>query len=174
MTDNYFFDTDCISSFLWVKNECLLVKLYSRVIVIPNQVYEEIKKIPHLFARIEALKTSGVLRVESIIQDTEEAELYNQMLVGTETILPIGRGEAACIAMVKERGGVLASNNLKDINEYVSMYKIRHITTGDILKEALTKGLITLDDGESLWANMLAKKRKLGYLTFAEFLKDNS
>ena len=174
MTDNYFFDTDCISSFLWVKNECLLVKLYPGVIILPNQVYEEIKKVPHLFARIETLKSSGSLKVESIMQDSEEATLYNQMLAGTETILPIGRGEAACIAMVKERGGVLASNNLRDINVYVSQYKIRHITTGGILKEALDKGLITMAEGETLWSNMLAKKRKLGYLTFAEFLKDNS
>ena len=108
------------------------------------------------------------------MQDSEEATLYNQMLAGTETILPIGRGEAACIAMVKERGGILASNNLRDINVYVSQYKIRHITTGGILKEALDKGLITMAEGETLWSNMLAKKRKLGYLTFAEFLKDNS
>lgn len=49
----------------------------------------------------------------------------------------IGKGEAACIAMVKERGGTIASNNLKDVSAYVEKYGLEHITTGDILMNAL-------------------------------------
>jgi hypothetical protein len=38
MTDKLFFDTDCISSFLWVKEENLLLKLYPGIVVLPKQV----------------------------------------------------------------------------------------------------------------------------------------
>lgn len=173
LINDFFFDTDCISAFLWVRNENILTQLYPGKIILPKQVYDEIKKVPHLFARIETLKNNGDLKIESIMQDTNEATLYTQMIGGTEAVLPIGRGEAACIAMAKERGGILASNNLRDINYYVSNYKIPHLTTGDILKEALNKKLITQEEGETIWGNMLSKRRKLGYDSFAAYLTAN-
>ncbi|MDD4834543.1 MAG: hypothetical protein PHC44_07400 [Lutispora sp.] len=39
MTDKLFFDTDCISSFLWMKEENILFKLYRGKIVLPKQVF---------------------------------------------------------------------------------------------------------------------------------------
>ena len=50
MTDKYFFDTDCLSAFLWVRNENILIKLYGGKIVLPEQVYSELShpRIPHL------------------------------------------------------------------------------------------------------------------------------
>lgn len=33
LIDSIFFDTDCISAFLWVKNESLLEKMYSGKII---------------------------------------------------------------------------------------------------------------------------------------------
>lgn len=55
----------------------------------------------------------------------------------------IGKGEAAGIAMVKGRGGTLASNNLKDVSFYVTKYGLQHTTTGEILIEAMNSGIIT-------------------------------
>lgn len=55
MTDIYFFDTDCISAFLWVRNESILAKLYPGRIVLPTQVYDEIKRVPPLLQRIDAM-----------------------------------------------------------------------------------------------------------------------
>ncbi|GBF32097.1 hypothetical protein DCCM_0288 [Desulfocucumis palustris] len=64
----------------------------------------------------------------------------------------------------------MASNNLKDISSYISEFELKHITTGDILIEALEKGFITEDDGNIIWASMLAKRRKLGVLSFPEYI----
>jgi hypothetical protein len=36
MTSDLFFDTDCLSSFLWVKNENILLQLYPGRIVLPQ------------------------------------------------------------------------------------------------------------------------------------------
>ena len=54
MTDKLFFDTDCISSFLWVKEENLLLKLYPGAVVLPKQVYDELSNpsIPHIRRKI--------------------------------------------------------------------------------------------------------------------------
>ena len=41
-TNKIFFDTDCLSAFLWVNNESLLPILYPGKIVIPEQVYVEL------------------------------------------------------------------------------------------------------------------------------------
>lgn len=83
----------------------------------------------------------------------------------------IGPGEAASIALAKTNNGIVASNNLKDISSYITEFKLKHITTGDILIEALEKGFISEDDGNTIWASMLAKRRKLGASSFSEYIK---
>ena len=87
--------------------------------------------------------------------------------------LIIGRGEASAIALAKVRGGVVASNNLRDVKSYVEEFGVELITTGDILKEALNRELITEAEGNSLWQNMLRKRRKLGYASFSEYLRNS-
>ena len=69
-----------------------------------------------------------------------------------------------------EQGGIVASNNLSDINGYVDEFKLRHITTGDILIEAYKKDIITEQQGNTIWAAMLAKRRKIGANSFTDYL----
>lgn len=173
MTDIYFFDTDCISAFLWVRNESILAKLYPGRIVLPTQVYDEIKRVPPLLQRIDAMKNAGQLIVQSIEVGTDEYKDYCAMTVaspkGTKII---GKGEAAAIALTKKNAGVLASNNFRDIMVYVKGYGLKHITTGDILIEALRKGIITEAEGNAIWTNMLAKRRMLPTATFTDYLSN--
>ena len=58
----------------------------------------------------------------------------------------------------------------KDIATYIEKYNLKHIDTGQILVEALGKGLITEADGNSIWSKMLDKKRRLPDNTFSEYL----
>jgi predicted nucleic acid-binding protein len=172
LTDNYYFDTDCLSAFLWVREESLLAKLYPGRIVLPMQVYNELKKVPHLLSRIDTMKKNGDIIIESIMTGTQEFDDYRSMAVSPpkgEKI--IGKGEAAAISLAKKNNGTLASNNLRDIKLYVDRYSLKHITTGDILIEALHKGYITEKEGNVLWEDMLKKKRMLPTQTFTDFLK---
>ena len=61
MTDSLYFDTDCISSFLWVREERILTRLYSGKIVIPQQVYNELSfsGVIHLKTRLDVLIDGG-------------------------------------------------------------------------------------------------------------------
>lgn len=171
MTEKYFFDTDCFSAFLWVREESILARLYAGRIILPTQVYNEIQRVPHLLARVDTLKNNGDISVESMEAGSEEYNDYLQMTTSPETGMRIiGRGEAAGIAMAKQRDGVLASNNLRDIRPYVEKYEISHITTGDILIEAMDAGIITEAEGNIIWSDMIRKRRMLPTTTFSEYL----
>lgn len=155
-------------------NENLLAKMYSGRIVIPQPVYEELSYpgISHLKARVDTLIISEQAKIEAITVGTDTYDLYERL-----TFLPekghviIGKGEAASIALAKKQDGIVASNNLRDIRPYIEEFHLKHMTTGDILLEALEKSYITEEQGNTLWAAMLAKRRKLGTATFTDYRK---
>jgi predicted nucleic acid-binding protein len=174
LTDSLFFDADCLSAFLWVENENLLVKLYPGRVVIPKQVYDELShpSIPQLKARVDTLISNNQVTLVSIDTGTSAYTLYYQLTESPKKgHVIIGKGEAASIALAKDNNGIVASNNLKDINPYVEEFGLQQITTGEILMEAHEKGYITKIEGDLLWASMLTKRRKLGANSFSEYLK---
>lgn len=173
MTDDLFFDTDCLSAFLWINNTNILEVLYGGKIVLPEPVYQELSNpcVPHIKQRADVLINNNMAFVQSIEVGTEEYELYSCLIKQEKGKKSIGRGEAGGIALAKTYNGILASNNYTDIAPYIEKYNLKHIDTGEILLEALKKGLITETDGNNIWAQMLAKKRKLPANSFSEYLK---
>ncbi|MBQ7591382.1 MAG: hypothetical protein IJU46_02515 [Clostridia bacterium] len=176
MTDQLFFDTDCLSAFLWVRNQSLLATLYPGRIVIPAQVYKELSypSTPQLKERVDEMIAKEQARVESFDVGSEMFELYIKLTASPDpghTV--IGPGEAAGIVLAKAQNGILASNNLRDVKRYVDEYGLKLVTTGDILKEACERKLLTESEADSIWHDMLNKRRRLGYKTFYEFLEAN-
>lgn len=174
MTNELFFDTDCLSAFLWINNTNILHELYGGKIVLPETVYQELSKpcIPHIKQRTDLLIQNKDVSVKTIEADTEEYKLYSALVQGEKGKKAIGRGEAGGIALAKVYNGVLASNNYADIAPYIEEYGLKHIDTGQILIEAMEKGLITESDGNNIWDQMLAKKRMLPANTFTEYLSN--
>lgn len=78
MTDDLFFDTDCLSAFLWIDQADLLERLYGGRIMIPAPVYRELSNpcIPHMKARTDALLDRRTAVLRQIETDTEEYHLY--------------------------------------------------------------------------------------------------
>lgn len=174
MTEKIFFDTDCLSAFLWVNNESILVKLYGDRIILPYTVYNELShpRVRHLKHRVDLLKESGNISIQTIDSDTDEYQLYLKLTHNPDKgQMVIGRGEAAAIALAKVNNGIIASNNLKDVRGYVEEYGLEHLTTGDILVKALDKGIITETEGNQIWSEMLSRRRFLPTATFTDFLK---
>lgn len=177
MTEQLFFDTDCISSFLWVGQENIMLQLYRGRIILPQQVFGELSNpsIPHIKNRVAALCSSGDISTMQIVAKTEEYGIYHELAVSPvkgEKI--IGKGEAAVLALAKVHGGIVASNNLKDIGKYIAQYKLQHVTTGIILASALNGGIIDENQGNQIWSKMLAKRRLLPTTTFSDYLKQYS
>lgn len=172
MTDDLFFDTDCLSAFLWINDMNILHELYGGKIILPDPVYHELSNpsIPHIKQRIDVMINSRDVFVKTIVADTEEYKLYTELVRGRKGKKRIGRGEAGGIALAKTYNGILASNNYKDIAPYIEKYNLKHIDTGKILVEALKRKLITVEEGNCIWKKMLAKKRKLPANSFSEYL----
>lgn len=174
MTEPLFFDADCISAFLWTREQSILAQMYPGRIGILRQTYEELSSptTPHLKRRINQLIAAGQAQIVDILTDTEAYTLYRKFTeTPTEGHRIIGGGEAACLALAKMKNGTIASNNLRDISDYVTELGIDHITTGDIMVNAYQAGLITEDQANDIWGNMLKKRRKLGAASFSEYLK---
>ena len=173
MTDEYFFDTDCISAFLWINDTNILQELYGGKIIFPAPVYDELSNpaIPHLKRRADGLIDGGTAKIQQLEIGTDEFDLYNKLVHGSIDGKQIGKGEAAGIALAKTFNGVLASNNYRDIAPYIDRYGLKHIDTGHILIKALNKGLISEADGNTIWSKMLDKNRQLPAASFTEYLK---
>ena len=174
MIDSLFFDSDCISAFLWVNKQSLLTLLYPGMIVIPKPTYDELSypTTPHLKQRIDFLIDNKQASLATINVGSTTYTLYQKLTTSPDKGHKIiGPGEAASIALAKTTNGIVASNNLKDISLYISEFQLKNITTGDILIEALKKGYITEDDGNNIWTLMLAKRRKIGATSFSEYIK---
>lgn len=174
LTNAIFFDTDCISSFLWVDSQSLLQKMYSGRIIIPRAVYAELSNpvVKHLKQRIDKLVADNIAEIMDIEIMTEEYDLYRSMTTYSNTNKKIiGKGEAASITLAKKHNGILGSNNLRDIQYYIDKYSLKHITTADIMLEAYERGFISVEKADKIWADMIRSKRKIGAGSFTEYLK---
>ena len=171
-----FFDTDCLSAFLWVDEQAILPQLYPGRIVIPEPVYQELSRpqVSHLKRRIDILVKNKQVRIIPIEYSQHSYLMYLQMISSPEKGKKIiGKGEASALALAFENDGIVASNNLKDIIQYIDDYNLLYMTTGDILIEAYAKGIITEDEGNKIWSDMLNRRRKLGAYSFSEYLSEH-
>lgn len=84
MTDHLFFDTDCLSAFLWINDTSILHELYRGKIVLPEPVYHELSNpsIPHIKQRVDAMIGNKDVSVKTIDTGTEEYKLYAELVRG--------------------------------------------------------------------------------------------
>ncbi|MDR2944856.1 MAG: hypothetical protein LBU81_07255 [Methanosarcinales archaeon] len=172
MTDIYF-DTDCLSSFLWIRKQKLLVSHF-RNIKISDEVYSELcnPTVPHLKKRTDQLLKSNNLKRETLMVGTPEWQLYLEMTRGKD--MKIGKGEAATIALAKCSNGITASNNLKDICYYIKKYQLINKTTACILRDMYIQGIINEITGNIIWNDLMMKRPKSiprNILTFSDYIK---
>ena len=176
MTDEIFFDSDCISAFLWVDNQSLLARMYPGNIVIPETVYNELcnPNTPHLKERVDSMIDAGEAVLMSIEAGTDEYRQYAKLTgFPDEGFRAIDNGEAATIVLAKTHNGVVASNNLRDIQQYIDAYALKHTTTADILVEAYKRKIITREKANQCWREMRRKRRRIGANTFDEYLSSH-
>lgn len=171
MTEPLFLDTDCLSTFLVVGQENLVLRLYAGRIGIPQQVYEELKKVHFMKSKVDALRQAGKVVLYQISASTVEGDLYFKLINKPDQgYKVIGNGEAAAITLTKQYNGILGSNNMRDILPYIRLYHLQHRTSADIMAEALDQHLISEGQGNVIWRDMRQRNRKLPADTFTEFL----
>jgi len=171
MTEPLFLDTDCLSTFLIVQRENLVLQLYAGRIGIPRQVYAELSKMAFLKTRVDALLKANRVMLYQIAAGSDPGDLYLKLTTAPEPGYKIiGSGEAAAIVLTKQYDGILGSNNMRDILPYIALYHLQHRTSADIMVEALEQRLISEGQGNSIWREMLQRNRKMPAETFSDFL----
>jgi predicted nucleic acid-binding protein len=157
------FDTDCISSFLWVKRLDVVKNLFPNQIIIPQTVYDELNKIQNpqyrfLFNDLLAQVLNRSFKLKDIMVSDQAFNEYRK-LISIKNPKRIGKGEAAAIVIARIQKGTLASNNLSDILPYVGKNKLPYIRTDNILYLSYKKNYISIKDGNQLWNDMKLYKR---------------
>ena len=171
MTEPLFLDTDCFSTFLWVGYENLVLQLYAGRIGIPQQVYNELKRVPFLKGKVDALLKVNRITLYQISAGTDSAGLYVKMTQKPDKgYKVIGTGEAAAIALTKEHHGILGSNNLSDILPYIRLFNLQYRTSALIMVEALEHNMISEGQGNVIWRDMILRNRKMPAASFTEYL----
>jgi hypothetical protein len=164
------FDNDCISSFLWVNRVDIIKTVFPKQIIVPTVVCNEIKKVNYIYGILD-----GEVRKKEIeIVDLEiNSEAFNEYikLISPKNQMQIDPGEAAAIVLAKKLNGTLASNNLKDILPYVKTEEPPYICTDSILYASLKQGIITEEEGTSIWIEMKKRKRALPKYDFLESVR---
>jgi predicted nucleic acid-binding protein len=158
------FDTDTISSFAWVNRLDILETLYSeKMFVLPEIIYE-ISNVKHLKEKLESCiekKAISIVYLDPLGEDGQE-------FARLRGLKKFGYGEAAAMAYAKNKEVILASNNLRDVLTYCAKYKIPLISTRRIMYEAVKDNVLDMEEAETIWKEMIKRRRKLPCKTFKE------
>lgn len=127
-----FYDTDVLSCFLVIHDVSILKKLFEKVII-PYEVFTELKRASFIFQDVSKLIAEGFIEVCDYTSNRKMENFISSLANGYLLDKSIGKGEASSIALAIKYNGILASNNTGDIMEAIKKYNIQRIKTGDIL-----------------------------------------
>lgn len=171
--DKIYFDSDCLSSFLATKSEDILLNLYGNKIVVSSVVYDEMRKVPFLKNALDLYISRKVFQEETFAANSDTFQIFRLLQKGDASHPKIGNGEASVIALAKSKNSTMASNNLKDISYYINYYNLNNLTTADIMFEAYTQKIKTLEELGAVWEKMIKRGQYLPTDTFSQWLKKN-
>lgn len=167
-----FFDTDCLSAFLWTDRGSIVTQLYPGRVIVPQSVIDELSRVstPAFKERVESLTASADVEVHDIDVASPAFPLYRQMTSRPKPgFKVVGRGEAAAMALAIAHQGIVASNNFRDTATYIRAFGLKYKTTGSILVEAYENGLVSEAEANAIWVDMLAEGCWIGARSFTEF-----
>ena len=172
MNKPVFYDTDCLESFLFVGAGYILEELFSKIII-PEQVYNELtdqNTPPVVKTNFNNLK-AGFVEIRYMSFISQEYTTYKLIKKGfwSATGKVCGSGESAAMALAHLNEGIVASNNLSDVEEYIESLDIELITSSMILAKAFEKDIVSEDTANNLWKGMEKKGIALPKDSFTEY-----
>ena len=175
MTEKIVLDSDFISSFLAIESLGVPVLILGNHLIIPDVVYDELIASKNEGWKAEIDKMISSKLVEKRNLDTGSMEVMKVFYTLTKHpesgYKLIDKGEAAAIALAVCEQGVLASNNLKDVEQYLERYDLPIITTGTLLYDLFENGSYNKENIEDIWQKMIDRGCKLGARSFSEYLE---
>ena len=170
INNKVYFDTDCLSAFLWLNEVSSLVLLFGNNIVIPRGVYDELCKIHTFKSIIDSYINKQIMSIVDIEYDSREMQIYLKLTTKDSHYKVFGRGEAEVISHAVCNSKKMASNNLSDVEDYVKYYNLINYTIVDLLEMLIIDGLKTVDEVEIMWKDLKTKNFKIPGKTYNDFL----
>jgi len=170
---NVICDTDFLSAFLKVSELNIVYAVVDGRMIIPQTVIDELKndKGGRFSNDIISLMNNEKVEIQEIEYGTKEFELYIKFTDNPDSeFTNVDKGEAAALAIAIIQGGTIASNNLRDIMQYVKGYKLNLMTTGMAIHEAVENGIIGKDDASRIWDDIVRLGCKIGADSFEEYV----
>ena len=170
-----FYDTDCLECFLFVDAGHILEELFSKIII-PEQVYSEImaENTPAIVKKNFKNLKNRFVEIKEISFLSQEYTTYNLIKKGlwSKTGKICGSGESAAITLAHLNNGLVASNNLSDVEEYIESLDIELITSSMILSKAVERDIISKESADDLWKGMINKGIKLPKESFSDYFDE--
>lgn len=168
-----FYDSDVLICFLEINEQNILKKLFSKVII-PDKVFEELtrkKSNQNVKNNLKLLIGEGFVEIEKIEFNTPEYFDYTCMIEGFwSDDVPLGQGEAAAIALALKSFGIVASNNLSDVENLGELDEIPILTFSMIMSFCFELKLMSKSEIELIWQKILNNtNQKLPKDSFSEY-----
>jgi len=140
----------------------LLARIRGFEFIVPDVVVElEVIRETQTRSLQEAL-TNGWMRQTSV--DGDERMTYAELRKF------MGRGEAACLAIAKNRGWLLACDDSRRVPSYVRKHlgEGRIVNTPGLLLLAIRLGALSLDEADSIKAILERNRFKMNFKSFRD------
>jgi predicted nucleic acid-binding protein len=143
------FDTVSLSNFLLSESIFILENRYRRKAIITSQVYDEISAG---FGKYPKLKPIDVLIKNNIFKPCSLTEKERKLF--SDLIGHLGKGEASCIAIAKERSAIVVTDDRTARRQCLKMEILVTGTVG-ILKASLLDGSINRNQADDILKKMI-------------------
>lgn len=158
-------DSNVLINMMHVSRLELLGRIPGHEFVVPDHVRQEIIDADQR-AALDAAIDAGVVRSESII-DLDALVLFSELVVH------IGRGEAACIAIAAKNGWSIASDEKRRFRReaVARVGESRILGTPELFVMAIRAGLLTVEQADEDKLVLEQRRFKLGFASFRELLQ---
>ena len=121
----------------------------------------------------EKLK-EGFLEIREIPFASNEYITYKSIERGfwSQTGKVCGKGESAAMTLAHLNNGIVASNNLSDVEEYIESLDIELLTSSMILSKAVEKSIVSEDTANVLWKGMVDEGIYLPKDSFSDYYNE--
>ncbi|MBE6489338.1 MAG: hypothetical protein E7Z83_00535 [Methanobrevibacter sp.] len=132
------------------------------------------KSHPNVKNNLRALIDEGFVQIETIEFGTHEYFDYSCMVEGFwSDDVPLGQGEAAAIALALKSFGIVASNNLSDVENLTKLDDIPILTFSMIMSFCFELKLLSELEIELIWQKILnATHQKLPKVSFNDYYNE--
>ncbi|GAB2518531.1 hypothetical protein [Spirosoma aerophilum] len=160
-------DADVVSHFIYAGEIFSLPQIFRPLpIRILDKVYEELEAWREKKIQVDNLVNMKLL---AIMPFPDDNPAIVREFLHIQKVMFKGKGESACMAVVRHTNDILASSNLKDIKRYCDMHKIVYLTTMDFLCHALSTGLFDEDRCNAFIKAVRSKGQKLPVESMSAF-----